>query len=505
MTFLAPWIRDRALLRSQTLWTISVALVESGLGLWLRRVTEGGTSRWLALLGGLLAARVAFSWRRDTLRERLALASGTDYHRRAWARAEAGTGAWRTREAREWIETGTRAALETRAALASLALTLPLLLWLAPAFSAAVLGAALAVGHIASLRARRTRVFAKEELRQAAEADQDEEWAHRSLSEAIPARWQSLVGRFRRMGHRRHQARREARSRIQARWSALSEASAHLAGWGLGAAALWSWHRGSMDSGTLLAFMGLSLLAYRPVREAGKLLPNLQKAAQVWAEASCPTRPVPGIPDEPGLVVARIQAGWEDGPAVLSGVEFRLPPGGMALAQGPNGCGKSTLLAALSGRIPLRAGSLARPRRLFYLGQETVLPPLPPRIWTNLPRPEATALDGLFEELFPGGIPSALDWDRPLARGGQFLSRGQRTRLALLAMVAGSYDGWLLDEPLSALPPGEGDQLLGKILARRHDAFVVWAQPRAPDWMRCGPALWTAPDGGLRVLEVSLP
>ncbi|MBK8803273.1 MAG: ATP-binding cassette domain-containing protein [Fibrobacteres bacterium] len=503
--FAPPWIRDRFAWRIQTAWTLAVAATEAGLGLWLKQSTTTGPGRWLAGLGALLAARVLLSWRRDLSRERLALGAGRDYHRRIWSAAGPDTGAWHSREAREWIESGTRAAVETRSALATLALCLPLLVWLAPWITLAVLASAVGLGALAKARARRTRVLAKEEAREAKEQDSQEEWAHRSLPETLPSGWSPQVARARRISHGIWQAHRRRRSALHAAWSAAGEGGAHLAGWILGAAALASWSRGTMDSGTLMAFLGICLLAYRPVREAGRLHPSLQKAAEAWSHRGQARRIDTHRPRTGTALVARsLEAGWGRGPAILQHLEFGLEPGRMAVVHGPNGCGKSTLLSVLSGRLGLRAGTLEGPRRVFHLAQETVLPSLSPSLWTGLDNPAPDALDGLVGRLFPKGIPPSLAWNRPLPNGGQSLSRGQRTRLALLAMVARPYGGWLLDEPLSALPSGEGPDLLREILSRRADAWVLWAQPDVPEFLHPVGDLTPALVHGPRITAVEL-
>lgn len=482
--FAPPWIGDRRAWHVQTAWTLSVAATEAGLGLWLKAATTGTPSRWLAGLAALLMARVALSWRRDLSRERLALDAGRDYHRRIWAAAGADTGAWHSREAREWIEAGTRAAVETRSALATLAVCLPLLVWLAPWITLAVFASAIGLAAVAKARSRRTRVLAKEEAREAKEQDSLEEWAHRSLPETLSSGWSAKVARIRRFSHGIWQDHRRRRAALQAAWSAAGEGAAHLAGWILGAAALASWSRGDMDSGTLVSFLGICLLAYRPVREAGRLLPYLQKAKEAWNHHH-PTRKVDASQPRLGtpLAISRLEAGWGHGPAILQNLSLHLEPGQMAVAHGPNGSGKSTLIAVLSGRLPPREGIVRAPRRIFHLAQETILPPISPRSWTGIDKPSPESLDGLVGMLFAHGLPTSLPWNAPIAQGGQFLSRGQRTRLALLAMASRPYGGWLLDEPLSALPADEGPRLLREILSRRAQAWVLWAQPDIPPFL----------------------
>ena len=133
---MAPLWRRHAIL------ALLAASSEAAIGFWLRKIpslsaaTSNGIGIWIAVLGALLVARVACSWRRDLVRESAALGSGTDFHRALWIASEApparADNSWLAREGREWIESGTRAAAEMRTAIVTLAVLLPALVWLAP-------------------------------------------------------------------------------------------------------------------------------------------------------------------------------------------------------------------------------------------------------------------------------------------------------------------------------------------------------------------------------------
>ena len=113
-----------------------------------------------------------------------------------------------------------------------------------------------------------------------------------------------------------------------------------------------------------------------------------------------------------------LRVAWDGAPAVLRGVGFSVAPGSLVAAHGRNGCGKSTLLCALAGSpLPL-SGRILRPKRVFWMAQEPVLPPISPASWTGVRRPSPEAVDGLFGMLFPDGIPEALDWSSPIPCGG---------------------------------------------------------------------------------------
>lgn len=464
-------------------------MAESGIGLWLRELSNwNGKILWLVGLGGLLAMRVLLSWRRDLERERLALRAGDAFHRRLWARgAVAGHDpSWLSREGREWIESGTRAALELRTALATLLFAVPLLIWLAPWISLAALVAIALVGRWAHERSRAWKLLSEKERDCAEEFARSEQWAWRSVPEAMPSGWVPVVARRRREVFSAYLAGRWERARAHLAWGTLGEAAAHLVGWLLGAAALLSWACGRLSAGSLMAFLGICLLSYRPVREAGRQLPHLRRAREVWDSLGENAPP----PMSVSVSVEDLGAAWDHAPAVLVGMEFSVPPGALVAAHGPNGCGKSTLLSALAGApLPL-SGRILRPDRTFWMAQEPVLPPVSPASWTGIRRPFPEAVDGLLGLLFPGGIPESLDWNSPVPEGGHRLSRGQRARLCLLAAAARPLKLWLLDEPVSALAATEGAGLLRETLRRRGAAAAILAVPVLPAGLREVGRLW---------------
>ena len=497
-----PWLRDRRGWYRHGLASLCAAASEAGIGLWLRELSGGiGKGIWLGGLALLLAARVLLSWRRDVDRERLALVAGDAFHRRVWARGSrpGQDPAWLAREGREWIEAGTRAALEWRTAAATLLLSIPILIWLAPWISLAAFAAIFLVGRWAREKAKTWKSIADAEKACSEEMAAGEEWAWRSLPEILPTGWRPVVARARRRAFGQFLEGRLDRALSHLAWGAGGEAAAHVAGWILGAAALLSWSFGGMSAGSLLAFLGVCLLAYRPVREAGRLLPHLRRAREAWDALASPS------PFQPSaeLVATELRVVWENAPAILSGIRLAPPKGSIVVAHGPNGCGKSTLLAALAG-VPLPAAGLAfRPRRVFWMAQEPVPPPLSPASWTGIRDPSPHAAEGMVGILFPDGVPRSLDWDGPIPEGGRKLSRGQRARLCLLAAAARRRDLWLLDEPFSALPPGEGVRILHEALWRRNGATVLLALPSLGAGFEESERLWE-PSGNDRGPTLSL-
>ena len=147
---------------------------------------------------------------------------------------------------------------------------------------------------------------------------------------------------------------------------------------------------------------------------------------------------------------------------VFAGLDFAVESGAVLILTGPNGVGKSSLLRLMAGLLEPAAGRItwdgapmaddpeAHGPRLDYLGHLdgvqgllTVAGNL--RFWPGLgggPGSPDGAVKGALEAT--GLVPLA---DLPC----RFLSAGQRRRLALARVIAGTRPLWLLDEPTSGL------------------------------------------------------
>ncbi len=149
-----------------------------------------------------------------------------------------------------------------------------------------------------------------------------------------------------------------------------------------------------------------------------------------------------------------------NGRVVFSGVDFVVKSGELAELRGPNGSGKSSLLRQVAGLVPVSGGGLTLdmgdddsagdqplPQRCHYVGHQDAL------------KPSLTVRQNLsFWVMLLGGGDG--DVERALAAFGlpalsevavQFLSAGQRRRLALARLPACPRPIWLLDEPTTAL------------------------------------------------------
>ena len=194
---------------------------------------------------------------------------------------------------------------------------------------------------------------------------------------------------------------------------------------------------------------------------------------------------------------------------VLDGVALIANPGQPLGMVGENGVGKSTLMRLLSGAEPVDAGSIAKPADLGYLGQEPsfrdgatigdvlhdALAPLHDAVArletlaTQLSDPTAaceyvTALawaelhqvwdaDRRAEVAAHRLGLGALDRSRPVAA----MSGGQRTRLALAALITRRPECALLDEPTNHLDD-EGVLYLEEFLVSLPGIVIVASHDR---------------------------
>ncbi|MGW7431765.1 ATP-binding cassette domain-containing protein [Streptomyces sp. NPDC054861] len=219
-------------------------------------------------------------------------------------------------------------------------------------------------------------------------------------------------------------------------------------------------------------------------------------------------------------VVELVRAGfaYEDGPAVLDGIDFAVPEGRALALLGRNGSGKTTLLRLLSGGLRCGSGALrldgeevsydrkglTRLRTTVQLvvqdpddqlfaasvGQDVSFGPM------NLGLPEEEVRLRVREAL------EALDIVALEDRPTHLLSYGQRKRAAIAGAVAMRPRVLIMDEPTAGLDP-HGQERLLEVLGRLRDAGTTvvmathdvdlalrWADEAAvlsPQGLRTGP------------------
>jgi ATPase subunit of ABC transporter with duplicated ATPase domains len=154
---------------------------------------------------------------------------------------------------------------------------------------------------------------------------------------------------------------------------------------------------------------------------------------------------------------------------VFTDVDLAVDRGSRVVILGLNGAGKTTLLRILARVEEPDTGEVVAGHglRLGYYAQEhetldterTVLENMASAA-PDLPEVEVRKILGSF--LFTGD-----DVDKPVA----VLSGGERTRLALAALVVSSANVLLLDEPTNNLDPASRAEILGAL--RRYAGAVV--------------------------------
>lgn len=158
--------------------------------------------------------------------------------------------------------------------------------------------------------------------------------------------------------------------------------------------------------------------------------------------------------------------------ALFRNLFFKVEPGRALVVEGPNGSGKTSLLRMLAGFLLPAAGTIAlrvgsdqiadaedRGKHIGWFGHQDGL------------KPQLTAKENLafFAQLYASDVDvaSLLEW-AGLSRAAdfpvQYLSAGQKKRLALARLKLSDRPVWLLDEPFAALDVA-GKKLVEQMLA----------------------------------------
>lgn len=167
---------------------------------------------------------------------------------------------------------------------------------------------------------------------------------------------------------------------------------------------------------------------------------------------------------------------------VLDDIGLSLRPGRITVLLGPNGAGKTSLLRCLAGLLRPDAGTPAidgvpiaalptreRARRIGYLPQSAELAwSLPARDVVALGRhpwrsPFATPSDA--DRAAIADAMAATDTERFADRPTGELSGGERARVLLARVLAGTPDWLLADEPLASLDPAHQIDILDRFRA----------------------------------------
>jgi heme exporter protein A len=169
------------------------------------------------------------------------------------------------------------------------------------------------------------------------------------------------------------------------------------------------------------------------------------------------------------------------GRLVFAGVSFALPAGAALILRGPNGAGKTSLLRLLGGLLAPTAGVLswdgrplfedpaARRGRLHLIGHGNAI------------KAALTVRENLRFAVALSGAPAA-GMAHALESFGlsalaevpaQYLSAGQRRRLALARLLAAPRPLWLLDEPEAGLDAASREGLARAIAGHRAQGGIA--------------------------------
>ncbi|MGW7518504.1 ABC transporter ATP-binding protein [Streptomyces sp. NPDC054796] len=322
--------------------------------------------------------------------------------------------------------------------------------------------------------------------------------------------------RFEKVAQRLREAKTEIAKR-DATFDVLLESVPALTVVALVVAGAWRVNSGEITVGTLVSFINLFTLLTFPLRIIGYVLGDVPRSVagyeRVRGVLDEPLHPSPGtrtLPAGPLSIEAEGLAfghaandtndtndtndgddggDSKDGPRIVDGVGFTVPPGSTLAVVGPTGSGKSTLLLLLARLLPLDGGTLriggtpvgdisaaslaascatvfqepflfaASLEENILLGHEADAAQLR----------EALRLSGAdeFVDALPQGLATVV------GERGVTLSGGQRQRVALARALVRRPGLLLLDDATSAVDPTTEARILGSLASERADLTTV--------------------------------
>ena len=153
---------------------------------------------------------------------------------------------------------------------------------------------------------------------------------------------------------------------------------------------------------------------------------------------------------------------------IFAGVDLAVDRGSRVVVLGLNGAGKTTLLRLLGGMEAPDAGEVEAGHglRIGYFAQEHDTLDLNATVWENVRHAAPDAVEQQLRTL----LGAFLFRGEQLDQAAGTLSGGEKTRLALAALVSSAANVLLLDEPTNNLDPASRQQVLD---ALRHYAGAV--------------------------------
>ncbi|WP_029150516.1 ABC transporter ATP-binding protein [Microbacterium indicum] len=278
---------------------------------------------------------------------------------------------------------------------------------------------------------------------------------------------------------------------------------------------------GTVDIATLIALLVLGVRFNEPIVTAGDLgggvavaRNTLDQLDELAAVASLPEPETPAEPSDWGIEFRDVTFGYGDA-AVLRGLSFTAPAGGMTAIVGPSGSGKTTITKLIarfydpeSGEVRIGGASLpdlgtpaveAAVAPVFqdvYLFDDTILN----NVWIGNPslsREEVVAaaerarVDEIARRL-PGG------WDARVGEGGSNLSGGERQRVSIARALLKDAPIVLLDEATAALDIGNEMAIGDAVDQIRGGRTVIVVAHRLQTIMTADRIIMLDGDGGIR-------
>ena len=258
----------------------------------------------------------------------------------------------------------------------------------------------------------------------------------------------------------------------------------------------------SIDLGSLVAAGGVGSIIVSSITQIfsssaslAQLAPSAQRLDEImWIpQDHRGSQVLPKSKRKMGIEVDGLVVGYDTTQTpVLEDVSFRVPPGGIAVLQGPSGGGKSTLIRCLAGLMDPLAGSIrvedvsirdmtssSRAECIGFVPQETYLfsgtlrdAILVGRQYTDEDVWHTLDLVCMTDEVKK--MPMQLS--TPVGDMGLTLSGGQRQRLALARAIIGQPKVLLLDEATSAVDVATEQSIIRNLLGR--DFTIVAAAHR---------------------------
>ncbi|MBT2445276.1 ABC-F family ATP-binding cassette domain-containing protein [Streptomyces sp. ISL-36] len=207
------------------------------------------------------------------------------------------------------------------------------------------------------------------------------------------------------------------------------------------------------------ARVATATVAKSMARRADRMLAGLEpiRRAEKVARISLP-EPAPCGRTPLGAVSLAKSYG---GRAVLSGVDLAVDRGSRLVILGLNGAGKTTLLRMLAGRETPDSGRVVHGPglRLGYFAQEHETLDSARTVRENLAAAAPHLSDGEVRRVLGAFLFTGDDADKP----AKVLSGGEKTRLALAALVHSGANVLLLDEPTNNLDPDSRREVLAAV------------------------------------------